>query len=132
MLQFAGFELDIERVELRPANGEVIRLRPKTFALLQLFATNANRLLSKQELMTAVWPNVHVGDDSLFQCIREIRTALGDKDRQIVKSVSGRGYLFDAEVVVVNRSPADSTPPTIPVTEAAALPDEAEPPPTPQ
>lgn len=130
MLQFAGFELDTERVELRPADGEVIRLRPKTFALLHLFATNANRLLSKQELMTAIWPNVHVGDDSLFQCIREIRTALGDKDRQIVKSVSGRGYLFDADVVVVDRSPADAVPPAAAEADGGPLPAEPDPAPS--
>ena len=99
MLRFAGFEIDLNRAELRPPDGDAIKLRPKTFALLHLFATNANRLLTKQELMSAIWPNVHVGEDSLFQCIREIRTALGDKDRQLVKSVSGRGYLFEAQVV---------------------------------
>jgi tetratricopeptide (TPR) repeat protein/TolB-like protein len=50
-------------------------------------------------LMDAVWPNIHVGDDSLFQCIREIRTALGDDQRQLIKVVSGRGYLFTSEVL---------------------------------
>jgi Flp pilus assembly protein TadD len=54
--------------------------------------------LSKQQLMEAAWPNVHVGEDSLFQCIREIRTALGDDKRQVVRVISGRGYLFQAEV----------------------------------
>lgn len=49
--------------------------------------------------MASIWPSVRVGDDSLFQCIREMRHALGDKDRQIVKSMSGRGDLFNAEVV---------------------------------
>ena len=44
--------------------------------------------------MEAIWPNVHVGEDSLFQCIREIRTALGDDRREMIKLVSGRGYLF--------------------------------------
>jgi DNA-binding winged helix-turn-helix (wHTH) protein/Flp pilus assembly protein TadD/TolB-like protein len=122
VLRFAGFELDLDRVELRTADGTALKLRPKTFALLQLFATSANRLLSKQELMAAIWPNVHVGEDSLFQCIREIRTALGDKDRQILKSVSGRGYLFEADVVADTQdagpvpAPAFSSP--------AALPDQ--------
>ncbi|MEW6451299.1 MAG: winged helix-turn-helix domain-containing protein [Pseudomonadota bacterium] len=99
MLRFAGFELDMNRAELRTIGGDVIRLRPKTLALLHLFATNANRLLSKQELMSTVWPNVYVGEDSLFQCIREIRAALGDDKRQVVRSVSGRGYMFEAEVL---------------------------------
>jgi DNA-binding winged helix-turn-helix (wHTH) protein/tetratricopeptide (TPR) repeat protein/TolB-like protein len=99
VLRFAGFELDQQRAELRGPDGGAIKLRPKTFDMLRLFAANAGRVLSKQELMTAVWPGVHVGEDSLFQCIREIRTALGDDQRQIVKLVSGRGYLFEAEVM---------------------------------
>ena len=97
-LRFAGFELDQPRAELRGPGGEAIKLRPKTLGILILLAANAGRVVSKQELMDAVWPNIHVGDDSLFQCIREIRTALGDDQRQLIKLVSGRGYLFAAEV----------------------------------
>ncbi len=99
MLRFAGFELDQQRAELRGPEGGVIKLRPKTFDLLILFIGSPGRILSKQELMEAVWPNIHVGEDSLFQCIRELRAALGDDQRQIVKLVSGRGYMFDAEVL---------------------------------
>lgn len=98
VLRFAGFELDQRRAELRDAGGGPIRLRPKSFDMLHLFAANAGRVVSKQELMEAIWPNIHVGEDSLFQCIREIRTALGDDERSLIKVVSGRGYLFDAEV----------------------------------
>jgi DNA-binding winged helix-turn-helix (wHTH) protein/Flp pilus assembly protein TadD len=101
VLRFSGFELDSERAELRRPDGETIKLRPKTLEILRLLATNAGRVLSKQQLMEAVWPNVHVGEDSLFQCIREIRTALGDDKRQVVRVISGRGYLFQAEVTEV-------------------------------
>lgn len=97
MLRFSGFELDQERAELRRPDGETIKLRPKTLEMLRLFAANTGRVLSKQDLMETVWPNVHVGEDSLFQCIREIRAGLGDNKRQIVRVISGRGYLFDAE-----------------------------------
>lgn len=48
--------------------------------------------------MDTVWPGIHVGEDSLFQGIREIRTALGDTERQIVKLVTGRGYIFSLDV----------------------------------
>ena len=99
MLRFAGFELDEQRAELCGPDGAVIRLRPKPFAMLQVFVANAGRTLSKQELMQAVWPNIHVGEDSLFQCVREIRGALGDDDRQLIKLISGRGYLFESAVV---------------------------------
>ncbi|MBN8976662.1 MAG: winged helix-turn-helix domain-containing protein [Rhizobiales bacterium] len=110
MLRFAGFELDFDRAELRKLDGEAIKLRPKTLALLHLFATNPGRVLSKQELMTAIWPNIHVGEDSLFQCIREIRTALHDESRQLVKSVSGRGYLFSTDVRESSPGDAAATP----------------------
>lgn len=98
MFFFSGFALDPDRVELRGPDGVSIHLRPKTFELLRLLVANSHRLLTKQELLDAVWPGVHVGEDSLFQCIREIRAALGDDQRQTVKLVSGRGYLFAADV----------------------------------
>jgi DNA-binding winged helix-turn-helix (wHTH) protein/tetratricopeptide (TPR) repeat protein len=102
VLRFSGLELDQERAELRRPDGETIKLRPKTLEMLRLFAANAGRVLSKQQLMEAVWPNVHVGEDSLFQCIREIRTALGDDKRQVVRLITGRGYLFQAQVTSTN------------------------------
>lgn len=98
VFRFAGFELDEPRAELRGPGGAPIKLRPKAFDLLRLLAANAGRVVSKQELMEAVWPNVHVSDDSLFQCIRQLRAALGDGERQLIKGVPGRGYLFEAEV----------------------------------
>jgi DNA-binding winged helix-turn-helix (wHTH) protein/tetratricopeptide (TPR) repeat protein len=118
LLRFAGFELDPRRAELRRPGGEAIKLRPKTFDILARLTANPGQVLTKQELIESVWPNVHVGDDSLFQCIREIRAALGDEDRTIVKLVSGRGYLFDAEV----STEALDRPPQIAPTGAAAAP----------
>ena len=109
MLRFSGFELDPERAELRRPDGESIKLRPKTLEILRLLAGNAGRVQSKQQLMEAVWPNVHVGEDSLFQCIREIRAALGDDKRQVVRVISGRGYLFQAEVTGAQATEAGVT-----------------------
>jgi DNA-binding winged helix-turn-helix (wHTH) protein/tetratricopeptide (TPR) repeat protein/TolB-like protein len=104
VIEFAGFELDQQRAELRRPDGRRIKLRPKALEMLQLFAANAGRVLSKQELMEAVWPNIHVAEDSLFQCIREIRAALGDDRREMIKLVSGRGYAFEIEA---STEPAD-------------------------
>ncbi|MDB5578460.1 MAG: lysine decarboxylase transcriptional regulator, CadC, partial [Bradyrhizobium sp.] len=118
LLRFVGFELDQRRAELRTSSGEVVRLRPKNFEMLALLAADPGRIFSKQELMETVWPNVYVGDGSLFQCIGEIRTALGDKDRTIVKLVSGRGYRFDAEVT----TEALDTPSQMPPAEVAVAP----------
>lgn len=86
--------------------------------MLKLFATNPGRVLSKQELMEAVWPDIHVGEDSLFQSIRELRTALGDEQRQIIKLMSGRGYLFAA--VVSGGADTDAAGPARSAIDAAA------------
>ena len=98
LYRFANFELDEQRAELRGAAGTAVKLRRKSFDLLTYLATNPGRVVSKNELTEAVWPEVHVGEDSLFQCIREVRTALGDDRRRLVKVVPGRGYLLDAAV----------------------------------
>ena len=79
-------------------DGGTIRLRPKTLEILRLLAGNSGRVGSKQQSMEAVWPNVHVGEDSLFQRIREIRVALGDDKREVVRVISGRGDPFQAQV----------------------------------
>lgn len=124
MLRFAGFELDQQRAELRGADGVAIKLRPKTLEMLRVFASSGGRVLSKQELMEAVWPNVHVGEDSLFQCIRELRTALGDDRRQLIKLASGGGYLLAAEVAQAEAprsAPAGEVEPVLPA-EIVAVP----------
>jgi DNA-binding winged helix-turn-helix (wHTH) protein/tetratricopeptide (TPR) repeat protein/TolB-like protein len=123
LLRFAGFELDLPRAELRGADGTPIKLRPKTFEMLRLFAASGGRVLSKQELMEAVWPNVHVAEDSLFQCIRELRSALGDERRQLIKLASGGGYLLATEVVAAGE--ADP----VPAEETSQDPIEVAPPP---
>ncbi|WP_448112337.1 tetratricopeptide repeat protein [Mesorhizobium amorphae] len=98
MFSFSGFTLDPERGELRDPSGELARLRPRAFELLRFFVANPRRLLSKRELMEAVWPGIHVGEDSLFQAIRDIRIALRDDDKQIIRLMFGRGYQFAADV----------------------------------
>lgn len=123
MYRFAGFEFDRLRAELRGPDGKAIKLRPKTFDMLALFAANAGRIISKQELMEAVWPNVHVGEDSLFQCIRELRTALGDDQRQVIKLVSGRGYMFDVEMLA--EPAAVETPAALPLAALSGEPARA-------
>lgn len=109
MYFFADFVLDTDRAELRHTNGSLTRLRPKTLELFKLLVTNSHRVLGKEELMEAIWPGIHVGEDSLFQCIREIRVALGDSRREMIQLVSGRGYLFALDVTT---GQARTPPPT--------------------
>jgi adenylate cyclase len=99
VLSFVGYTLDPNRGCVRNTNEE-IELRPKSFELLSYLVTNAGRLISKDELVNAVWPNVIVSDDSLAQCVSDVRHALNDPDRSIIKTVPRRGYLFAAPVSV--------------------------------
>lgn len=97
VFRFEGHELDLRRGCLLGGQGEVT-LRPKTYAVLCYLVENANRLISNEELLKAVWRDVFVTNDSLTQCVREVRTALGDRDHRIIKTVPRRGYLFAAPV----------------------------------
>jgi DNA-binding winged helix-turn-helix (wHTH) protein/TolB-like protein/Tfp pilus assembly protein PilF len=105
-LHFADFDVDLERGELR-VGGAAIALRPKSFALLVYLARRPGRLLTKDELIEAVWLDVAVTDDSLVQCISELRAALGDGNQRLIKTVPRRGYLLDAPPV--DTPPADET-----------------------
>ena len=87
-----GFEIDLAQALLRDATGAEVRLRPQAFAVLHFLARHAGRVVGKEELMQAVWAGAVVTDDSLVQCIKEIRQALHDQDRHIVRTVSRQGY----------------------------------------
>jgi formylglycine-generating enzyme required for sulfatase activity/DNA-binding winged helix-turn-helix (wHTH) protein len=95
VLWFDRFGLDLTRACLRLGDRE-IELRPKAFEVLRHLAVNAGALVPKRDLYAAVWPNVAVSDDSLVQCIRELRQKLGDHEHRLIKTVSRRGYLLDA------------------------------------
>src|SRR5437588_5129614 len=97
ILSFSEFTLDLRRGCLLRAQEE-IKLRPKSFEVLNYLVENSGRLISKDELIHAVWVEAAVTDDSLVQCLKDIRRALGDEAQQIIKTVHGRGYIFDAEV----------------------------------
>ena len=87
-----GVTIDLANETLRDASGNPIVLRPQCFAVLRYLVENADRLVTKDALMAAVWPDTAVTDDSLVQCIHEIRRALGDDDHAVLKTVPKRGY----------------------------------------
>lgn len=100
--QFGEFALDVTRGCIFKA-GEEIKLRPKVYETLKYLVEHPGRLIGKEELMKAVWPDAFVTDDSLVQCTVELRKALGDREQKLVKTVPRRGYLFSAEIVRVQR-----------------------------
>ena len=94
---FDEFRLDLTRGALFRGVDE-LKLRPKSFDVLKYFAENSGRLISKDELIEAVWRETAVTDDSLVQCLKDIRNALGDQSQSIIKTVQRRGYIFEKEV----------------------------------
>jgi TolB-like protein/DNA-binding winged helix-turn-helix (wHTH) protein len=94
---FDGFALDLTRGCLLRGQEE-IKLRPKSFEALKYLVENNGRLISKDELIHAVWVDTAVTDDSLVKCLKHIRHALSDETQQLIKTVHGRGYIFDSEV----------------------------------
>jgi predicted ATPase/DNA-binding winged helix-turn-helix (wHTH) protein len=98
LYQFGDFSLDIAQGCVRKGEME-IKLRRKVFDTLKYLVENPGRLIGKQELMQAVWPDAFVTDDSLVQCTLELRRALGDRSQQLLKVVPRRGYIFTAAVI---------------------------------
>lgn len=94
---FDEFTLDLTRGCLR-RGAEEIKLRPKSFEVLKYLAENGGRLISKDEIIEVVWQGMAVTDDSLVQCLKDIRRALDDKSQAIIKTVPRRGYIFENEV----------------------------------
>lgn len=90
----AVIDLDSERV--LDASGTPCPVRAQSFAVLRHLLANPGRVVTKDELMAAVWPGIAVTDDSLVQCIGEIRRALGDEGKAVVETVPRRGYRLAA------------------------------------
>jgi predicted ATPase/DNA-binding winged helix-turn-helix (wHTH) protein len=93
---FGEFRLDVARGCLFRA-GDEIKLRPKVYQALTYLVQNPGRLVGKEELMKAVWPDTAVTDDSLVQCMLELRRALDDRSQRFLKTVPKRGYVLAAE-----------------------------------
>jgi DNA-binding winged helix-turn-helix (wHTH) protein/Tol biopolymer transport system component len=95
--RFAPFELDLDRGSLTQ-DGREVALRPKTFHVLRHLVVHHGKLVSKDDLTAAVWTDTAVTDNSLSQCLSEIRRALGDESQTIIRTVARRGYVFDAPI----------------------------------
>ncbi len=92
--EFVGHILDPQQGRLRKGDADVA-LRRKSLFLLTYLVQNSGRVLGKDELVSAIWPDVAVSDDSLAQCMKDIRKALGAEGAGFVRTVPRRGYIVD-------------------------------------
>lgn len=97
--RFERFELDTAQAELRD-NGTPVAVEPRVFDLLRMLVENAGDLLSKDQLVDAVWGGRVVSDAAVTSCIKAARQAIGDdgKAQRYIKTVHGRGVRFVASV----------------------------------
>lgn len=117
---FGPFRLDVGQERLWRGK-EVVRLTAKAWGVLRYLVDHAGQLVTKDELITAVWDTTYVSDAALAVCIRELRQALGDTAQtpQYVETVRGRGYRFVVSVTQTlspEITPASPQPPAAVVT----------------
>jgi adenylate cyclase len=121
-LRFESFILDLERLSLQGPSGRV-DLRRKSFEVLRYLLEHAGRVVTKEELMKAVWPDVTVGDESLTQCIHDVRRALGAESQRIIKTIPRRGYLVDVLISVGATLSSEATKAAVGASSRVVLPD---------
>ena len=99
--RFNGFQFDREKFELRQG-AELVEIQPKVLGLLEYLIDNRERLVSKGELVEALWDRRIVSDDAINKRVALLRKALGDekRDDRLIRTEYGRGYRFLAEVEV--------------------------------
>lgn len=89
---FGEFELDIRERVLR-RSGFVLKLRPKVFQALEVLIRNAGRVVSRDEMINALWPDSFVEQSNLHVTMSMLRKALGDQGK-LIRTLPGRGYRF--------------------------------------
>jgi DNA-binding winged helix-turn-helix (wHTH) protein/pimeloyl-ACP methyl ester carboxylesterase len=99
---FGPFRLDVRERRLT-RGADTISLRLKVFDTLVVLVENAGRLVTKQELLDAVWPETAVEENNLNHNVSVLRKALGDRatGQQYIETVPRVGYRFAAPVEVV-------------------------------
>lgn len=99
IVRFGHYELDSGMRELR-CDGEPIHVEPQVFDVLAVLAGNAGRLVTKEELLDAVWGDRFVSPSALTSRIKTARAATGDDGtaQRVIRTVHGRGFMFVADV----------------------------------
>src|SRR5947207_479227 len=93
-VQLGACSFDPARAELLGPNGEPVHLRPQSMRVLETLLAHSGTVVTREALTATVWPGVVVTDDSLVQCVRDIRRALGE-DHRLLHTVPRVGYRLD-------------------------------------
>jgi len=99
VIQLGSCRYDMNKQRLFDAEGQELKLRPQSLAVLDLLSSDPGEVFSKDQIFQVVWPDAIVTDDSLVQCIGDIRRVLGDKKHNILQTVPRRGYKLVTSLV---------------------------------
>jgi len=94
---FGEFTLDLDRGAVLKAGAD-IKLRPKSFEMLSYLVERQGLLVTKDELLSAIWGHTVVTEDAVTHCVTDIRRALHDQSKKALRTVPRRGYIFDLPV----------------------------------
>jgi DNA-binding winged helix-turn-helix (wHTH) protein len=103
--RFGRCELLPRQRELR-VDGEAVRLGGRAFDLLVVLVEERGKLVTKDEILSRIWPGVIVEENTLQVQISALRKAMG-ADRDALKTISGRGYRFVAEITTTSDEQSD-------------------------
>lgn len=106
--RFGQVEFDARSAEI-VVDGKSTQLERKPRELLRLFLNRPGELLTKADLLEAIWPARVVSESSVTNCISKLRNAIGDPDGDIVRTIHGYGYRF-AAAVSIDATSADGEP----------------------
>ena len=97
--QFGKFVLNVRERQLT-ADGRAVHLPAKEFETLQMLVENNGKVLSKEEMMSAIWKDTFVEESNLSQYVSRLRKVLNVDGNQYIKTISKRGYRFSADVKI--------------------------------
>jgi two-component system response regulator ArlR len=93
-LRASGVEIDPSSRRVT-ADGQPVELTAKEYELLEFLVTNAGRVISRDEIIEAVWGGQHGADSNVIEVfVHHIRNKIGDRDNKIIQTVRGVGYFF--------------------------------------
>ena len=120
-IRFGEFEIDLGRHELR-RGGQAVRIEPQVFDLLLFLVRNRDRVVSKDELIEAIWQGRVISEAALSTCVSAARRAVGDsgESQRLIRTVPKRGFRF-VGAIDVESAPATDRKPVVEAAVAAEL-----------
>lgn len=111
LIAFGDFELDLTSRELRK-NGDPVSVEPQVLDLVAYFATHPGEVLSRDDLIEAVWGGRIVSDSAISTRINAARNALGDSGatQGVIRTIPRRGFRFELDSTAVKSAPSLALP----------------------